>query len=67
MHRQVRFTQKSTCQSKCFFAGAANGIRTHDLVITNDVLYLLSYSSVPNAYCIITNACGFVKWGSEKK
>ena len=26
--------------------GAANGIRTHDLVITNDVLYRLSYSSV---------------------
>ncbi len=25
--------------------GAANGIRTHDLVITNDVLYRLSYSS----------------------
>ena len=26
--------------------GAANGIRTHDLVITNDVLYRLSYSSM---------------------
>ena len=31
------------------FSGAANGIRTHDLVITNDVLYRLSYSSVSNA------------------
>ena len=31
------------------FFGAANGIRTHDLVITNDVLYRLSYSSVSNA------------------
>ena len=27
------------------FAGAANRIRTDDLVITNDVLYRLSYSS----------------------
>ena len=30
----------------CFVYGAANRIRTDDLVITNDVLYRLSYSSV---------------------
>ena len=28
------------------FVGAANRIRTDDLVITNDVLYRLSYSSI---------------------
>ena len=64
-HQQKK--EKSPHKVRTFLFGAANGIRTHDLVITNDVLYLLSYSSVPNAYCIITNACGFVKWGSEKK
>lgn len=33
-----------------FFVGAGDQIRTDYLVITNDVLYLLSYTSVPNAY-----------------
>lgn len=27
-------------------SGAGNGIRTHDLIITSDVLYRLSYSSI---------------------
>ena len=36
-------------RGECLLFGAANGIRTHDLVITNDVLYRLSYSSVSNA------------------
>ena len=35
-----------------FFPGATNRIRTGDLVITNDVLYRLSHSSIPLDYFI---------------
>ena len=37
-----------------FGHGAANATRTHDLILTKDVLYLLSYSSLqksPVSYC----------------
>ena len=34
-----------------FLYGAANRIRTDDLVITNDVLYRLSYSSIERTLC----------------
>ncbi len=47
--RKERITQKSLfCrQTKETFFGAAGQIRTADLVITNDALYRLSYSSIP--------------------
>ena len=38
-----RFTNESKLQQKL---GAANGSRTHDLVLTKDALYQLSYSSI---------------------
>ena len=39
-------TKRPTRLGEPFVYGAANRIRTDDLVITNDVLYRLSYSSV---------------------
>ena len=46
--------------------GAGNQNRTDDLVITNDVLYRLSHTSVPFDYDIITNRECFVKGFFEK-
>ena len=37
------------------FYGAANRIRTDDLVITNDVLYRLSYSSIRTQHFVSRN------------
>ena len=39
---------KKALQKQDFSVGAGDQIRTDYLVITNDVLYLLSYTSVPN-------------------
>ena len=35
------------------FSGAASQIRTGDLILTKDALYLLSYSSVSDSFFII--------------
>ena len=43
-----------------FGFGAATQIRTGDLILTKDVLYQLSHSSI-TAYSIITDAEGIVK------
>ena len=43
-------------------SGAGNQIRTDDLVITNDVLYQLSYTSIPADLHIIPHNDVFVKW-----
>ena len=45
--------------SICFF-GAANQSRTDDLILTKDVLYQLSHSSVSRANAIITNKFALV-------
>ena len=43
-------TQKSFCIFRCrSFSGAATQIRTGDLILTKDALYLLSYSSKVHA------------------
>ncbi len=41
-----------------FFAGADNRIRTGDLILTKDVLYLLSHIS--ECFIIISKECAFV-------
>ena len=38
--------------------GAAGQIRTADLILTKDALYLLSYSSILNSLCIISKIRG---------
>lgn len=43
-------------------SGAGNQIRTDDLVITNDVLYQLSYTSIPADLHSIPHNDVFVKW-----
>ena len=43
-------------------SGAGNQIRTDDLVITNDVLYQLSYTSIPAYLHSIPHNDVFVKW-----
>ena len=43
------------------FSGAGNQNRTDDLVITNDVLYRLSHTSISLDYDIIPNKITFVK------
>ena len=43
---EARSPKKYTPQKGVYFFGAARQIRTADLVITNDVLCLLSYSSI---------------------
>ena len=40
-------------------SGAANQSRTDDLILTKDVLYQLSYNSVPTCY-IISHISAFV-------
>ena len=43
--------EKSLMHGVCirdFAHGAVNAIRTHDLILTKDVLYRLSHSSEPN-------------------
>ena len=40
--------EKNTPKDRSVFVGAGDEIRTRYLVITNDVLYLLSYTSAPN-------------------
>lgn len=47
MRSRVEETKKAL-QKQDFSVGAGDQIRTDYLVITNDVLYLLSYTSVPN-------------------
>ena len=42
-------------------SGAGNQIRTDDLVITNDVLYQLSYTSISATEWILADAAPFVK------
>ena len=53
MARQIQKTGSPRCGKPVF--GAAGQIRTADLVITNDALYRLSYSSmaVSNSFIII--------------
>ena len=41
-----RVKQKETSERMSLFAGAAGRIRTADLILTKDALYLLSYSSI---------------------
>ena len=41
--------------------GAASQIRTGDLILTKDALYLLSYSSILNSFLIIPIQSPFVK------
>ena len=43
-------------------SGAGNQSRTDDLVITNDVLYQLSYTSIPADLHSIPHNDVFVKW-----
>ena len=50
--------QKSTAIAMLF--GAGNQNRTDDLVITNDVLYRLSHTSMSCDFVIISNILGFV-------
>ena len=54
-------TKAPTLLHRCF--GAGNQNRTDDLVITNDVLYRLSHTSMPlcDDLCIISNKIVFVK------
>lgn len=64
--------EKSLMHSVCirdFAHGAVNAIRTHDLILTKDVLYHLSHSSVFNNakvlytfYPVFVN-CYFIKGG----
>ena len=42
-------------------SGAGNQIRTDDLVITNDVLYQLSYTSISATEWILADTASFVK------
>ena len=45
--RRERFIEKTPWENlKEFFSGAANQIRTGDLILTKDVLYHLSHSSI---------------------
>ena len=47
------------------FLGAAIQIRTGDLILTKDALYLLSYSSISDSFCIIsknTTSCQLFFW-----
>ena len=43
-----------------FSFGAASQIRTGDLILTKDALYLLSYSSISDSFCIIAQDAGNV-------
>ena len=47
-HRKVKICNKKTPEIRRFqvFRGAAGRIRTADLILTKDALYLLSYSSI---------------------
>ena len=38
--------EKAPCQTRGFCIGAGNVTRTHDLLITNQLLYRLSYASI---------------------
>ena len=51
--------KSSTVKRSSF--GAGNQNRTDDLVITNDVLYRLSHTSIIRDFVIITDRCYFVK------
>ncbi len=63
--------KKAHCQSNVLFSGAATQIRTGDLILTKDVLYQLSHSSmaIPEktgilqpTNDIIAKTSAFVKW-----
>ena len=54
--RQVEQIRGGICHP--LFVGADNGNRTHDLVITNDVLYRLSHISKSNC-----RPCYYIKYG----
>lgn len=41
----------------CFFSGAGNVTRTRDLLITSEMLYRLSYSSMPDYYTWKPGVC----------
>ena len=51
--------KKKATRLGCFF-GAGNQNRTDDLVITNDVLYRLSHTSIVADYDIISKKVCFV-------
>ena len=44
------------------FDGAATQIRTGDLILTKDALYLLSYSSISDSFDIITRILSTVNY-----
>ena len=48
---------------ECYvFSGATDASRTHDLILTKDALYLLSYSSICTAY----TGGGVFMWQGQK-
>ena len=54
LRQKVRKTARFPKKTGCFGAGGV--IRTHDLLITNQLLYLLSYTSIDtlsSARCIV--------------
>ena len=49
----ARLLKKALAEASAF-SGAATQIRTGDLILTKDALYLLSYSSIFDSFDIIT-------------
>ena len=61
MHR----SKKEEPQKRLFFFGAVTRIRTGDLILTKDALYLLSYNSISDSFDIITRDSAFVNYFSQ--
>ncbi len=56
---------KEALLSQCFlFSGAVTRIRTGDLILTKDALYLLSYNSISDSFDIIPREMRFVNYFS---
>ena len=60
-YQSFGLNQKTPSREDLVFFGAGNQNRTDDLVITNDVLYRLSHTSISLDYDIIPNKNPFVK------
>ena len=63
--RKHRISNQSPEGKPSGLSGAATRIRTGDLILTKDVLYQLSHSSIPQEYFLVTqiiisNKNGFV-------
>ena len=50
--RELLRIMKSSANAELFFNGAGNRTRTYDLLITNQLLYQLSYASIFNTRLI---------------